>query len=91
MSLNDFKKNLVKIKGFSGDYNRLMKEKQKIELDIKNLKAKYRENKVQREVFGEYNKNLDSVSLELSKIREKILKICSKNSEIITDELKDVF
>ena len=67
-----------------------MKQKNEIELDIRNLKAKYREAKVEREVFSEYNKKLNAVENELAKIREKIIDLCRKNSLILTDELKNV-
>lgn len=90
MSLEDFKKNLIRIKDLSGDYERLSKEKERVELDVKNLKARYKENKVEREVFGEYNKKLESLSRELGEIREKVLKFCNKNSEILGEELKNV-
>ncbi|MAG45567.1 MAG: hypothetical protein CMH63_02225 [Nanoarchaeota archaeon] len=91
MSLSDFKKNLVKIKELGGDYDRMKKEKDKIGLDIRNLKAKYQENKVEREVFGEYNKKLEVVNKGLGEIKETVLKFCNKNSEIISEELKNDF
>jgi hemerythrin-like domain-containing protein len=91
MSLIDFKKNLIKIKELSGDYDRIKNDKAKIELDIRNLKAKYQENKVEREVFGEYNKRLEGVNKELGELKEKVLKFCNKNSEIISEELKNDF
>jgi len=90
MSLEDFKKSLMKIKEISVDYDIIMKQKNEIELDIRNLKAKYREAKVEREVFSEYNKKLNAVENELAKIREKIIDLCRKNSLILTDELKNV-
>lgn len=90
MSLEDFKKSLIKIKEISVDYDIIMKQKNEIELDIRNLKAKYREAKVEREVFSEYNKKLNAVENELAKIREKIIDLCRKNSLILTDELKNV-
>ena len=91
MSLNDFKKNLEKIRSLSEDYGKLMKEKEKIELDLRNLKAKYRENQVERDVFSEYNKNLKKVMRDLGELREEVMKLCEKNSGIIGEELKDVF
>lgn len=90
MSLEDFKKNLVKIKDISSDYDRLMKQKNEIELDIRNLKAKYREAKVERDVFSEYNKKLNLVDGELAELREKMMELCRKNSLILNDELKNV-
>lgn len=91
MSLEDFKKNLMKIKETSEDYERLTKNKKNVELDIQNLKAKYRENRVERDVFSEYNKKLQTLNQELSEIREQVLKLCRKNSEILMDEMKNVF
>jgi RNA polymerase-binding transcription factor DksA len=90
MSLDDFKRNLEKVKELSSKYGLYKKEKEEIELDIKNLKAKYRENKVQREVFSEYNKKLEKVNGELDKLKEKVLGLCRKNSDIISDEMKNV-
>ncbi|MBS3150766.1 hypothetical protein J4443_00080 [Candidatus Woesearchaeota archaeon] len=90
MSLDDFKKNLVKIKELSSDYDRVMKEKNEVELDIKNLKAKYREAKVEREVFSEYNKKLSKIDDELTEIRERVIGVCGRNSLILNDELKNV-
>lgn len=90
MSLEDFKKSLMKIKDISVDYERIMKQKNEIELDIRNLKAKYREAKVERDVFSEYNKKLGAVESELAKVREKIIELCRKNSLILNDELKNV-
>jgi len=90
MSLDDFKKGLMKIKDISADYDRIMKQKNEIELDIKNLKAKYRDAKVEREVFSEYNKKLYAAEDELTKVREKIIELCRKNSLILNDELKNV-
>ncbi|MBI2507330.1 hypothetical protein HYV89_00060 [Candidatus Woesearchaeota archaeon] len=90
MSLEDFKKNLLKIREISVDYGRLIKDKEEIGLDIKNLKAKYREAKVEREVFSEYNKKLNAVEGELAKIREKVMEICRKNNLILNDEIKNV-
>ena len=58
MSLDDFKKNIEKIKELASEYSRLMKEKNDLILSIKNLKTKYGENKVEREIFSEHNKRL---------------------------------
>lgn len=90
MSLDDFKKNLAKIKEISVDYDRVMKQKNEIELDIRNLKAKYREAKIERDVFSEYNKKLSNAENELAELREKIMELCRKNSLILNDELKNV-
>ncbi len=90
MSLEDFKKNLARIKDVSAEYDTLMKQKNEIELDIKNLKAKYREANVERDVFSEYNKKLGNVDSELAKIREKIMELCRKNSMVLNDEMKNV-
>ncbi len=90
MSLEDFKKSLMKIKDLSVDYDRIINQKNEIELDIRNLKAKYREAKVEREVFSEYNKKLSVAENELVKVREKIMELCRKNSLILNDELKNV-
>lgn len=90
MSLEDFKKNLAKIKDLGPGYWRLMKQKNEIELDIRNLKAKYREAKIEREVFSEYNKKLNAVDDELTGLQEKVKEICRKNSQILNDELKNV-
>ena len=90
MSLDDFKKNLIKIKEMSVDYDRFFNEKNSVELDIRNLKAKYREAKIEREVFSEYNKKLSSAENELARVREKIMELCRKNSLILNDELKNV-
>ena len=90
MSLDDFKKNLIKIKEMSVDYDRFFNEKNSVELDIRNLKAKYREAKIEREVFSEYNKKLSSAENELAKVRERIMELCRKNSLILNDELKNV-
>jgi len=90
MSLDDFKKNLIKIKEMSVDYDRFFNEKNSVELDIRNLKAKYREAKIEREVFSEYNKKLSSAENELARVRERIMELCRKNSLILNDELKNV-
>ena len=90
MSLDDFKKNLIKIKELSVEYDRFLNEKNSVELDIRNLKAKYREAKIEREVFSEYNKKLSSAENELARVREKIMELCRKNSLILNDELKNV-
>ena len=90
MSLDDFKKNLIRVKDISVDYDRLMKQKNEIELDIRNLKAKYREAKVERDVFSEYNKKLSAAEEGLSELRGKIMELCRKNSLILNDELKNV-
>ena len=90
MSLDDFKKNLAKVKDISADYDRAMKQKNEIELDIRNLKAKYREAKIERDVFSEYNKKLSNAENELGSLREKIMELCRKNSLILNDELKNV-
>lgn len=91
MSLDDFKKNIEKIKELASDYDRLMNEKNEINLSIKNLKTKYGENKVEREVFSEYNKRLISVNKEISEIRDNVLKMIYKNDMIISEELKNAF
>ncbi|MEK6856831.1 MAG: hypothetical protein AABX49_02330 [Nanoarchaeota archaeon] len=90
MSLDDFKKNLEKVKETSSEYDLLAKQKNEIELNIKNLKAKYREAKIEREVFSEYNKKLNEVDNGLTKLREKIMDLCRKNSMILNDELRNV-
>ena len=90
MSLDDFKKNLIKIKEMSVDYDRFFNEKNSVELDIRNLKAKYMEAKIEREVFSEYNKKLSSAENELARVRERIMELCRKNSLILNDELKNV-
>ena len=90
MSLDDFKKNLEKVKETSSEYDLLVKQKNEIELNIKNLKAKYREAKIEREVFSEYNKKLNEVDNGLTKLREKIMDLCRKNSMILNDELRNV-
>lgn len=90
MSLEDFKKNLARIKDISAEYDTLMKQKNEIELDIKNLKAKYREANVERDVFSEYNKKLGNVDSGLAKIRERIIELCRKNSMVLNDEMKNV-
>ena len=90
MSLEDFKKNLVRIKEISADYEEIIKRKNEIELDLRNLKAKYREAKVERDVFSEYNKKLGAAENELAEVREKIMDLCKKNSLILNDELKNV-
>lgn len=90
MSLEDFKKNLARIKEISVDYDAIFKRKNEIELDIRNLKVKYREAKVERDVFSEYNKKLGAVENELAEVREKIMELCRKNSLILNDELKNV-
>ncbi|MBI5803078.1 hypothetical protein HY448_00100 [Candidatus Pacearchaeota archaeon] len=90
MSLDDFKKNLARIKDISADYDRVFKQKNEIELDIRNLKVKYREAKIERDVFSEYNKKLSNAENELNDLREKIMELCRKNSLILNDELKNV-
>ncbi len=90
MSLDDFKKNLAKIKEIGAEYELLMNRKNEIELDIRNLKAKYREAKIERDVFSEYNKKLNDVDNGLAKVRERIMELCKKNSLILNDELRDV-
>ena len=90
MSLEDFKKNLARIKEISADYETILERKNGIELDIRNLKAKYREAKVERDVFSEYNKKLGNAENELAEVREKIMELCRKNSLILNDELKNV-
>ena len=90
MSLDDFKKNLIKIKEMSVDYDRFLNEKNSVELDIRNLKAKYREAKIERDVFSEYNKKLSAAENELARVRERIMELCRKNSSILNDELKNV-
>lgn len=90
MSLEDFKKNLARIKDISVDYDRIMNLKNEIDLDIRNLKVKYRDAKVERDVFSEYNKKLNAAEYELAKIREGIMELCRKNSLILNDELKNV-
>jgi len=90
MSLDDFKENLEKIKVLSADYDRLIKKKEGIDLSIRNLKAKYRENKIEREIFSEYNKEIDSLSKDIQTARDEILKLIYKNSIIISEEMKDV-
>lgn len=90
MSLEDFKNNLKKIKEISFDYDRLFRDKENVELDVKNLKAKYSENKIERDVFSEYNKKLAGLNNELGKLREKVEILCRKNNDIINDELKNV-
>lgn len=91
MSLEDFKKNIVKIKELSADYETLLERKNNADLEIRNLKIKYRESKIERDIFGEYNKKLGSITKELDKRREEISKLCKKNSDIIGEELKDAF
>ena len=54
------------------------------------MKVKYREAKIEREVFSEYNKKLSTAENELAKVREKINELCRKNSLILNDELKNV-
>ncbi|MBI2105541.1 hypothetical protein HYT56_01755 [Candidatus Woesearchaeota archaeon] len=90
MSLQDLKNNLNKIRDISVEYERYMKEKDKIDLDIRNLKAKYRENKIERDVFSEYNKKLERVNNELVIIRHRIIALCRKNDDIINFEMKNV-
>lgn len=90
MSLDDFKKNLIRIKDISVDYDRVLKQKNEIELDIRNLKVKYREAKIERDVFSEYNKKLGNAENELNDLHEKIMELCRKNSLILNDELKNV-
>ena len=87
--IDEFKTNLIKIKNLSSDFEKYLNDKNKIELDLRNLKAKYRQNKVERDVFSEYNKRLESVNNELNKVRDKILSFCNKNREIINNELKN--
>ena len=87
--IDEFKTNLMKIKNLSSDFEKYLNDKNKIELDLRNLKAKYRQNKVERDVFSEYNKRLESVNNELNKVRDKILSFCNKNREIINNELKN--
>ena len=90
MSLDDFRKNIEKIKELASEYSRLMNEKNEIVLNIKNLKTKYGENKVEREIFSEHNKRLISVNKEISEIRDNVLKIIYKNGMIISEETKNV-
>jgi len=90
MSLQDFKDNLRKIKEISTDYERFLKDRDNVELDIRNLKAKYSENKIEREVFSEYNKRLESLNRELEKIKQEVSNLCKKNNDIINDEMKNV-
>ena len=87
--IDEFKTNLMKIKNLSSDFEKYLNDKNKIELDLRNLKAKYRQNKVERDVFSEYNKRLESANNELNKVRDKILSFCNKNREIINNELKN--
>ena len=90
MSLDDFKNNLGKIKELSSDYDRLVSEKLELDLTIKNLKSRYSDNKVQRDVFSDYNKKMEFLVKEISRIRDNVLQLIYKNGMIISEEMKNV-
>ena len=89
MSFKKIKDNFDKIKELGKEYSDSDKEMIVLETKVKELKNKYKEKGVGKEVFSGYNKNLMELKENLDKAREKVAKLVEDINTDLQEELQD--
>lgn len=89
MSFKKIKETFDKIKEEGSDYFNLEKEKETIELKIKELKSRYKEGDIDKDIFSNYNKKLLELSKRMEKIGSNIVSLSQEIDKNLQEELQD--
>lgn len=90
MSFKKIKNCFDKIKEEGDGYFNLEKEKNNIELKIKELKSKYKEEDIDKNIFSNYNRTLLDLNKKMEKVESNIISLSQEIDKNLQEELQDV-